>query len=105
MTMPPRSASRTPCNMSHVEEARPLLELGSAAAVRGSVVAGAGPAVLSELAVRGDLAQGRLVPVEVEGVDLRRSLRAVWPAGRHLAGPPAELLAVAVHRARRTGHG
>ncbi|MFE1207281.1 MULTISPECIES: LysR family transcriptional regulator [Streptomyces] len=86
------------------EEARPLLELGSAAAVRGSVIAGAGPAVLSELAVGGDLAEGRLVPVEVEGVDLRRSLRAVWPAGRHLAGPAAELLAVAVHRARRNGH-
>nr|WP_258053054.1 LysR substrate-binding domain-containing protein [Streptomyces sp. Ru73] len=87
--------------------ARALLELGSTAAVRGAVIAGTGPAALSELAVRGDIADGLLVVVEVEGVDLTRALRAVWPMGRRLVGPAAELVAVArkggrAGRARRT---
>ncbi|WP_423835565.1 LysR substrate-binding domain-containing protein [Streptomyces tubbatahanensis] len=75
--------------------ARALLELGSTAAVRGAVIAGTGPAVLSELAVRGDVAEGRLVGIDVAGVDLTRALRAVWPMGRRLVGPAAELVAVA----------
>ncbi|MER6138753.1 LysR family transcriptional regulator [Streptomyces sparsogenes] len=80
-------------------EPRPLLELGSATAVRNAVMAGTGPAVISELAVRTDLADRRLVAVEVEGIRLHRVLRAVWAAERPLAGPAAELLAVT----RRTG--
>ncbi|OMI36560.1 LysR family transcriptional regulator [Streptomyces sparsogenes] len=75
-------------------EPRPLLELGSATAVRNAVMAGTGPAVISELAVRTDLADRRLVAVEVEGIELHRVLRAVWAAERPLAGPAAELLAV-----------
>ncbi|WP_181775747.1 LysR family transcriptional regulator [Amycolatopsis pittospori] len=81
--------------------AKPLLELGSASAVRNAVIAGAGPAVISELDVARDVADRRLVPVAVEGVDFGRELRAVWPAGRRLAGPAAALLALAV-RSRRT---
>ncbi|MEU4803589.1 LysR family transcriptional regulator [Actinosynnema sp. NPDC023587] len=76
----------------------PALELGSTTAVRGAVVAGVAPAVLSVLAVALDLADGRLVEVPVEGLDLRRVLRAVWAGGRRLVGPAAELLAVAVRR-------
>ncbi|TDC74263.1 LysR family transcriptional regulator [Streptomyces hainanensis] len=75
-------------------EPRPLLELGSATAVRNAVIAGTGPAVISELAVRTDLADRRLVAIEVEGIELRRVLRAVWAPERPLAGPAAELLAV-----------
>ncbi|MGW3564629.1 LysR family transcriptional regulator [Streptomyces sp. NPDC000941] len=75
-------------------EPRPLLELGSATAVRNAVIAGTGPAVISELAVRTDLADRRLVAVEVEGIKLHRVLRAVWASERPLAGPAAELLAV-----------
>ncbi|MFC7345004.1 LysR family transcriptional regulator [Saccharopolyspora griseoalba] len=75
-------------------ELRPHLELGSAAAVRSAVIAGAGPAVISELVVTTDLADGRLVKVAVEGIDLSRVLRAVWPGGRRLVGPAAELLAL-----------
>lgn len=74
---------------------RPLLELGSTAAVRTAVVGGAGPAVLSELAIRADLDLGRLVAVPVSGIDLHRVLRAVWLAGHALAGPAAELVAIA----------
>jgi DNA-binding transcriptional LysR family regulator len=73
----------------------PVVELGSVAAIRGAVVAGAGPAVLSELAVATDLAEGRLIEVEVAGLDLHRTLRAVWPAGRRLVGAAAELVAAA----------
>ncbi|EHN74839.1 LysR family, partial [Streptomyces coelicoflavus ZG0656] len=80
------------------EETRPLLELGSAAAVRGAVIAGTAPAVISELAVGTDLTDGRLVRVDVDGVELRRVLRAVWPSGRSLIGPAADLLAVAARR-------
>lgn len=80
----------------------PALELSSTAAIRGAVRAGAGPAVLSALAVREDLAAGRLVRVEVTGLAPARTLRAVWPAGPAPAGPVRELLRIA--RARlRTG--
>ncbi|MEW1907470.1 LysR family transcriptional regulator [Kitasatospora sp. NPDC085895] len=74
-------------------DSRRLLELGSATAVRNAVIAGTGPAVMSELAVRTAVADGRLVEVETEGIDMRRSLRAVWPSGRTPTGPAAELLA------------
>ncbi|MDQ1724582.1 MAG: hypothetical protein QOG52_1610 [Frankiaceae bacterium] len=73
----------------------PLLELGSTTAVRSAVAAGAGPAVLSDLAVRDDVANHRLVEVAVSDLDLRRRLRAVWPAGQRPSGPARDLLAVA----------
>ncbi len=82
-------------HLAGCERVRPLVELGSTAAVRGAVIAGTGPSVLSELAVRGDIAEGRLIGVDVEGVDLTRDLRAVWPSGRRLQGPAAELVTVA----------
>ncbi|EXU91231.1 LysR family transcriptional regulator [Streptomyces noursei PD-1] len=82
-------------HLAGCDRARPLVELGSTAAVRGAVIAGTGPSVLSELAVRGDIVEGRLTGVEVAGVDLTRDLRAVWPTGRRLVGPAAELVAVA----------
>ncbi|HVV25174.1 MAG TPA: LysR substrate-binding domain-containing protein, partial [Pseudonocardiaceae bacterium] len=64
-------------------------------AVRGAVMAGTGPAVISELAVATELAEGRLVRVDVIGVTFGRTLRAVWPSGRRLVGPAAALLTVA----------
>lgn len=76
-------------------EVTPLAELGSAAAVRNAVIAGTGPAVISELTVASDLTEGRLIEVPVEGIDLRRGLRAVWPSGRKLIGPAAELVSLA----------
>ena len=57
------------------------LALSTTAAVRSAVLAGAGPAVLSELAVAEDISSRRLIPVPVAGVNLRRSLRAVWAGG------------------------
>jgi molybdate transport repressor ModE-like protein len=74
--------------------ADPLLELASTTAVKAAAVSGAGPSVLSELAVGEELTSRRLVAVPVEGVLLRRDLRAVWPAGRRLVGPARDLLSL-----------
>ena len=73
----------------------PLAELSSTTAIKAAVAAGAGPAVLSSLAVAADLAAGTLRAVPVSGLDLRRTLRAVWPAGRRLTGPAGDLCAIA----------
>lgn len=74
--------------------ADPLIEFSTAGGVRQAVLAGAGPAVMSDLAVRDDLASGRLRAVPVDGVDLRRALKAVWLGERvPPAGPARDLLA------------
>ncbi|MEI5099620.1 LysR family transcriptional regulator [Streptomyces sp. PmtG] len=72
--------------------AAPLMELSSTTAVKSAAVSGAGPAVLSELAVGEELAARRLVRVPVAGASLRRELRAVWPTGHVPTGPARELL-------------
>ncbi|MEU6773952.1 LysR family transcriptional regulator [Streptomyces sp. NPDC046759] len=74
--------------------ARPLIELSSTTAVKASAVSGAGPSVLSELAVGEELAMRRLVSIPVEGVVLRRDLRAVWPTGHRPTGPARDLLSL-----------
>ena len=68
------------------EQAPPVLELNSATAVRAAVLAGAGPAVMSTLAVQDDLRVGRLRTIAILDLDLRRDLRAIWVGGRI---PPA----------------
>jgi DNA-binding transcriptional LysR family regulator len=78
--------------------AKPLLELGSNEAVKGAVIAGAGPAVLSVLAVATELEAGRLVEIDVHGVTLTRRLVAVWPRGAQLTEPSRWLLRAATHR-------
>ncbi|MDI9883096.1 LysR family transcriptional regulator [Streptomyces sp. HNM0645] len=74
--------------------AEPLLELASTTAVKAAAVSGAGPAVLSELAVTEELASRRLVRIPVEAVRLRRDLRAVWPHGHRPTGPARDLLSL-----------
>ncbi|MFJ8108657.1 LysR family transcriptional regulator [Streptomyces sp. NPDC096132] len=74
--------------------ARPLIELSSTTAVKAAAVSGAGPAVLSELAVGEELALRRLVAVPVDGVPLARDLRAVWPTGHRPTGPARDLLSL-----------
>lgn len=60
--------------------APPALEVHSNAAVRTAVLGAVAPTVISELAVAEDLRTGRLTPVAVEGLDLRRRLLAIWNA-------------------------
>lgn len=69
-----------------MQQAAPVLELTSAAAMRAAVLAGAGPAAMSQLAVADDLAVGRLRAIAIPGLDLRRNFRAIWVGGRT---PPA----------------
>jgi molybdate transport repressor ModE-like protein len=64
-----------------VDLAPPAISLPSTAAIRAAVIAGAGPAVLSELAVADDLTAGRLRAVSIEAFELTRDLRAVWRGG------------------------
>lgn len=82
--------------------APPALELASTAAVRSAVAAGAGPAALSEHAVRDDVASGHLTPINVTGLDLSRRLHAVWTTGANPpAGPARDLVQWALAQARR----
>jgi DNA-binding transcriptional LysR family regulator len=69
-----------------MQQAHPILELSSSAAVRAAVLAGAGPAVMSRLAVADDVAAGRLRTVSVPELNLTRKLNAIWVGGRT---PPA----------------
>ncbi|QIS11375.1 LysR family transcriptional regulator [Nocardia arthritidis] len=96
----PGSGTRDTLDLALAEypRAEPLLELGSAAAIRASVLGGVGPAVLSTLVVADQLARGELCPVRVTELDLHRTLRAVWRAPRELGGAAGELLAAVVGR-------
>lgn len=86
---------------AHTEPAPPILALSTTSAVCAAVLAGAGPAVLSELAVADDLASHRLARVEVTGIDLHRELRAIWVGPRHPpAGAVRDLLAHIVSHPR-----
>ncbi|MEU0540786.1 LysR family transcriptional regulator [Nocardia sp. NPDC005978] len=72
-----------------------VLELSSTTAIKTAVAEGVAPAVLSSLAVAGELADGTLVSPEVTGLDLERTLRAVWPRGQRPTGPARDLYAIA----------
>jgi DNA-binding transcriptional LysR family regulator len=87
------SGTRATLERALQNHAHTHLELDSNAAVKVVVSSGTGVAVLSTLAVAGELADGRLVEVPTQGLDLRRALRAVWPRGRRLLGAAAEFLA------------
>lgn len=79
---------------AHGGTAPPLLQLASTTALKAAAVSGAGPVVVSDLAVADELAAGRLVAVPVPELDLSRPLRAVWPAGRRPSGPARDLLSL-----------
>jgi DNA-binding transcriptional LysR family regulator len=81
----------------HIDSAlaEPVLELSSTTAIKAAVAEGAGPAVLSSLAVTGELALGTIVSVPVPGLDVTRALRLVFPNIRTLSGAAKELAAIA----------
>jgi molybdate transport repressor ModE-like protein len=70
----------------------PQVELGSTTAIKAAVESANDPAVLSRLATGNDVAQGRLTIVPVEGLDLRRSIRAVWAGDGQMSAPAKKLL-------------
>lgn len=73
----------------------PAQVLTSNAAVRVAVASGAGPAVLSELAVHDQLANGELLRVPVDGPRVGRPLAAAWPGPQRLTGAAAKLVTIA----------
>jgi DNA-binding transcriptional LysR family regulator len=79
----------------HGLEVRPSLELGSTTAIKAAAIEGAGPAVLSSLAVAGELRSGELVAVQCPELRLQRTIRAVWAPGRPLTGVAAHLVGLA----------
>ena len=77
-----------------LERVPPLAELSSTTAIKAAVAAGAGPAVLSSLAVAAELSAGTLRAVTIVGLNLDRTLLAVWAAGAP-NGPARDLYAIA----------
>ncbi|MEO7587235.1 MAG: LysR family transcriptional regulator [Arachnia sp.] len=70
----------------HDREREPAaMELPSNAAVLSAAAAGAGPAVISGLAARGAITDGRLHRVPLSGQPLERELRAAWSVDTPLA--------------------
>lgn len=80
---------------AHRCEATPSMELGSTAAIKAAAVSGAGPAVLSRLAVEAELHAGRLISVPYRDLALERTIRAIWPTGGELSAAGRKLLSVA----------
>jgi DNA-binding transcriptional LysR family regulator len=91
-------ALRTQAGLQHVP---PLAELSSTTAIKAAVASGAGPGVLSSLAVAAELSAGTLRAVTIPDLDLNRTLRVVWAAGRRLDGPARDLYAIAARSSRR----
>jgi DNA-binding transcriptional LysR family regulator len=71
------------------------MELGSTTAIKAAVVTGAGPAVVSALAVRAELQAGQLVAIACEDLSLQRAIRAIWAPGRPPSLVAARLLGIA----------
>jgi molybdate transport repressor ModE-like protein len=74
------------------------IELPSNSAIRASVAAGAGPAILSVLAVADDLALGRVVRVRLSDLTITRPLTAIWARGGKLPDAALDLVEVALSR-------
>ncbi len=70
-----------------LSELRVALELGSNEAIQGAVLRGVGVAVLSTLAVRKEVAAGRLVALEIEGLCCDREMFVVTDRRRVLPAP------------------
>jgi DNA-binding transcriptional LysR family regulator len=79
-------------------QATAVMELPSTTAIKAAAVGGTGPAVVSALAVRDELARGQLVIVRCEDLQLDRTIRAVWAPGRRPSPSGARLLAIAARR-------
>lgn len=83
----------------------PAMELGSTTAIKAAALGGAGPAVVSALAVRSELRAGELVAIGCRDLRLERVIRAIWAPGRPPAQAAARLLAIAARAAEGTTAG
>ena len=70
-------------------------------AIAARFPADAGRRARGRLGAAAELSAGTLRAVPVIGLDLTRTLRAVWTAGRRLTGPARDLYAIAARSGRR----
>ncbi|GAA5051304.1 LysR family transcriptional regulator [Nocardia callitridis] len=84
--------------------ALPAMELTSATAIKNAAASGLGPAVLSELTVRGELADGTLREVPIPSLTLERNLHACWRRNHRFSAPARNLLDIAVTHADDAEH-
>ena len=87
------------CRVAGIRPVEPAQFLASNTAVRVAAIAGAGPAILSTMAVKDAIASGELVVVPGEGIDFHRPLRAVWVGNIATSGTAADFLTLARRRA------
>ena len=71
-------------------------EMGSTAMIKSALAYSASAGVLSRLAVFQEVERSELVHVEVEGLDLSRSLYAIWSKQRGISAIERELLRIAI---------
>jgi DNA-binding transcriptional LysR family regulator len=71
--------------LGHVPQLKAPLVLDQSEAIKQAVIAGVGLGCMSSLAVTDDFAQGRLVPLSLPGLDLRRDFFLVWHREKYLA--------------------
>ena len=71
-------------------------EMGSTAMIKSALFYSASAGVLSRLAVAQEVERSELVHVKVEGLDLSRSLYAVWSKKRGISAAERELLRIAI---------
>ncbi|RKR74945.1 molybdate transport repressor ModE-like protein [Frondihabitans australicus] len=74
--------------------AEPAAVLATTGAIRAAVATGIGPSVLSEAAVRDDVARGALATVPVAGLSLERPFTALWKNGVALPAAAETLFAI-----------
>ncbi len=80
---------------SHGLSATPAMELGSTTAIKAAAISGAGPAVVSALAIYAELQAGQLVAVACEDLRLERTIRAIWAPSRPPSPAASRFLAIA----------
>jgi DNA-binding transcriptional LysR family regulator len=85
----------------HGLEPTPAIELGSTTAIKAAAAGRVGPAVISSLAVRGELESGQLIAVPYRGLALRRVIRAIWAPSLPPASAALGLIAIAARSDNR----
>ncbi len=81
----------------------PAMELTSATAIKNAAASGLGPAVLSELTVRDEIADHTLVEVPIPSLTLERNLHACWRRNHRFSAPARYLLDIATTHTARAG--
>lgn len=71
-------------------------EMGSTAAIKSMLALRGSAGILSKLAVRSEIEDGSLVRIEVPGLDLCRTLHAVWSRQKGISYTEKQLVSVAV---------